>query len=65
LLRNPGRLLTRSMLEDALWERERETSSNIIEVYVRRLRLKLTVDGEPPPIQTVRGSGYRFGSRRA
>lgn len=60
-LRNPGRLLTRAMLEDALWERDRETSSNVIEVYVRRLRMKLAIDGRPAPIETVRGAGYRFG----
>lgn len=61
-LRNPGRLLTRAMFEDALWERDRETTSNIIDVYVRKLRLKLTVDGEPSPIETIRGAGYRFRS---
>jgi two-component system OmpR family response regulator len=61
-MRNAGLLLTRPMLEDALWERDRETSSNIIEVYVRRLRLKLTEGGEPPLIETVRGAGYRFGA---
>jgi two-component system, OmpR family, response regulator len=61
-MRNAGLLMTRPMLEDALWERDRETSSNIIEVYVRRLRLKLTEGGEPPLIETVRGAGYRFGA---
>jgi two-component system, OmpR family, response regulator len=58
LLRNAGLLITRPMLEDALWERDRDTTSNVIEVYVRRLRVKL---GEPPLIRTVRGAGYRFG----
>jgi DNA-binding response OmpR family regulator len=61
-LRNPGRLLTRAMFEDALWERERETTSNVIDVYVRKLRRKLGDDGEPSPIETVRGAGYRFRS---
>jgi DNA-binding response OmpR family regulator len=61
-MRNAGLLLTRPMLEDALWERDRETSSNVIEVYVRRLRLKLSEGGEPSLIETVRGSGYRFGA---
>ena len=59
-LRNPGRLLTRSMFENALWERDRETTSNVIDVYVRKLRLKLAVDGMPSPIETIRGAGYRL-----
>ncbi len=61
LMRNAGRVVTRPMLEDALWERDRDTESNVIEVYVRRLRLKLCASGEGPLIHTVRGAGYRFG----
>ncbi len=61
LMRNAGLLLTRTMIEAALWERDRDTASNLIEVYVRRLRAKLSPCGEPPLIATVRGSGYRFG----
>jgi DNA-binding response OmpR family regulator len=49
------------MLEAALWQRDRELASNLIEVYVRRLRTKLSPNGEPPLIHTVRGAGYRFG----
>jgi two-component system OmpR family response regulator len=59
-MRNAGLLLTRKMLEDALWERDRETASNVIDVYVRRLRRKLSEDGESPLISTVRGVGYRL-----
>lgn len=59
-MRHAGQLITRTMLEDALWEHDRETTSNIIEVYVRRLRRKLDATGVPL-IHTVRGSGYRFG----
>jgi len=61
-MRNAGLLVTREMLEDALWERDRETESNIIAVYVRRLRMKLDVPGVSPLFHTVRGAGYRFGS---
>ncbi len=60
-MRNQGLLLTRAMLEDALWERDRDTNSNVIDVYVRRLRMKLSEAGEEPLIHTVRGAGYRFG----
>ena len=62
-MRNAGRLLTRAMIEDALFERESETTSNVVEVYVSRLRAKLTVDREPQLVHTVRGAGYRFGER--
>ena len=62
LMRNAGLLITRPMLEDALWERDRDTASNVIEVYIRRLRVKLSAGGEPPLIHTVRGAGYRFGN---
>jgi DNA-binding response OmpR family regulator len=61
LMRNAGLLVTRPMLENALWERDRETTSNLIEVYMRRLRAKLGAAGEPALIHTVRGAGYRFG----
>ena len=60
LMRNEGLLVTRTMLENALWERDRMTASNLIEVYIRRLRAKLGAAGEPPLIHTVRGAGYRF-----
>ncbi len=62
-LRNPNRLLTRPMVEDALFGRESETTSNVIEVYVSRLRSKLSARNEPQLLHTVRGAGYRFGRR--
>jgi two-component system OmpR family response regulator len=60
-MRNAGRIVTRAMLEDALFDRESEALSNVIEVYVSRLRSKLSPNGEPSPLRTVRGAGYRFG----
>jgi DNA-binding response OmpR family regulator len=62
-MRNAGRLITRRMIEDALFERESETTSNVVEVYVSRLRAKLTTGGAPQLLHTVRGAGYRFGER--
>ena len=61
-MRNAGLLVTREMLENALWARERYIESNVIAVYVRRLRVKLSPNGEPPLLHTVRGAGYRFGA---
>ncbi|HET9095337.1 MAG TPA: response regulator transcription factor [Candidatus Baltobacteraceae bacterium] len=62
-MRNAGRLITRSMIEDALFERESETTSNVVEVYVSRLRSKMTVGREAQLLHTIRGAGYRFGER--
>lgn len=62
-MRNVDRLLTRRMIEDALFDRESETTSNVVDVYVSRLRSKLTAAGEPQLLHTVRGAGYRFGDR--
>jgi DNA-binding response OmpR family regulator len=62
-MRNADRLVTRRMIEDALFDRESETTSNVVDVYVSRLRSKLTASGEKPLLHTVRGAGYRFGER--
>jgi DNA-binding response OmpR family regulator len=61
-MRNAGIVVTRAMLENALWTRDSELSSNAIEVYVRRLRSKIEFDGMPRLITTLHGIGYRFGS---
>jgi DNA-binding response OmpR family regulator len=60
-LRRPNTLVRRETLEDALWESDRNTASNLIEVYISRLRRKLCAGGEGDLIATVRGIGYRFG----
>jgi DNA-binding response OmpR family regulator len=60
-MRNAGIVVTRRMLEDALWDRDGEINSNAVEVYVRRLRSKLEFDDLPSLITTVYGIGYRFG----
>jgi len=59
-LRRPNALLTRAFLETALWVHDHELVSNVIDVYVGRIRRKLTVDGVPPPLETIRGAGYRL-----
>jgi DNA-binding response OmpR family regulator len=62
LLSAPGRVVTRRALEDRLWDREADPSSNVLDVYARRLRNKLTIDGERQLIETVRGLGYRLAA---
>jgi two-component system, OmpR family, copper resistance phosphate regulon response regulator CusR len=55
-LRNPGRVLTREQLLSHVWGYDFEGASNVVDVYVRYLRLKLGTDR----IITVRGAGYRL-----
>lgn len=62
-MRNEGALVSRAAIEDALFHRESETASNVVDVYVSRLRSKLTAGGERELLHTVRGGGYRFGER--
>jgi DNA-binding response OmpR family regulator len=61
LMRHPGRTVTRRMLEDRLWDRDSDRVSNVLDVYARRLRKKLTERGEPQLLHTLRGLGYRLG----
>lgn len=60
LMRNAGQIVTRRVLEDRLWDRESDPISNVLDVYARRLRLKLSEEGETNVLQTVRGIGYRL-----
>ncbi|MEZ5557212.1 MAG: response regulator transcription factor [Pseudomonadales bacterium] len=57
LMLNPGRVISKSELTDHLYEQDFERDSNVIEVFVGRLRKKLDPCN---PIRTVRGQGYRF-----
>ena len=57
LLRHPGQVLSRTQILFAVWEYDADPSSNVVDVYIRYLRRKL---GEPSPINTVRGAGYRY-----
>jgi DNA-binding response OmpR family regulator len=59
-MRHPNAVITRTMLEENVWNYEFDSISNIIDVYIRRLRRKTEEDGEDSVIQTVRGAGYRM-----
>ncbi|HAG80860.1 MAG TPA: DNA-binding response regulator [Cyanobacteria bacterium UBA12227] len=58
LLTHPRQVLTRDQILERVWGYDFMGDSNIIEVYVRYLRLKLEADGEKRLVQTVRGVGY-------
>jgi two-component system OmpR family response regulator len=57
---NPDRVLTRTMLLEAVWDYRFDPQTNVIDVHVSRLRGKLEADGERPLIHTERGTGYRM-----
>lgn len=59
-LQNPNRLLTRTFIAEKVWEASYDLETNLIDVYVRRLRRKLEMSPDRPLIRTVRGSGYQL-----
>jgi len=56
-MRSPGRVLTRTMIIEHVWQYQFDTDTNLVDVYVNRLRRKLN-DPEGRTLQTVRGFGY-------
>ncbi len=60
LMRHPNRLVTRQMAEEHLWSYDHVVASNVVDVYIRRLRSKIDDDWEVKLLETLRGSGYRL-----
>ena len=58
LMRNAGRVVTRAMISEHVWNYDFDTETNVIDVYVNYLRRKIDSAGEKKLIHTVRGSGY-------
>ena len=63
LMLNPSRVVSKTELTDHLYEQDFDRDSNVIEVFIGRLRKKLDPDGVLKPIATVRGAGYRFSTK--
>jgi len=57
-MRNPDRVLTRTMIADHVWDYDFDPMTNVIDVYVNYLRNKIETGHEPKLIHTVRGVGY-------
>lgn len=60
LLLRSGEVISKSELTDRLYDQDFERDSNVIEVFIGRLRRKLDPDGDLQPIETLRGRGYRW-----
>ncbi len=60
LMRSPGRVLTRTQILEGVWGYHFDPGTNLVDVYIRRLRTKIDLEGEMPLIQTLRGVGYKM-----
>jgi len=64
LMLRAGEVLSKAQITEALYDQDFERDSNVIEVFVGRLRRKLDPDGTYKPIETLRGRGYRLALPR-
>jgi len=64
LMLSAGKVLSKAELTERLYEQDFERDSNTIEVFIRRLRVKIDPEGELNPIETLRGRGYRWALQR-
>jgi len=60
-MRNPDQVLTRTIISEHVWDEAFDSLSNIIDVYIRRLRRKIDEGYQPRLLHTIRGSGYLLG----
>lgn len=58
LMRNAGRVITRTRMIEAVWGHERDIENNTLDVFIRQLRAKIDVPGSHKLIHTIRGVGY-------
>ena len=59
-LQNPGRILTRTLICEKIWESQCDVDANLLDVYMSRLRTKLEATPGEPFFRTVRGVGYQL-----
>lgn len=64
LMLRAGEVISKTELTDRLYDQDFERDSNVIEVFIGRLRKKLDPDNTLKPIETLRGRGYRFALER-
>lgn len=62
LMRSSGRVLTRRFISEHAWDDNFDPLSNVIDVYVARLRKKIDTDHDIPLLETIRGVGYRIAA---
>ena len=57
-MRNKGRVLTRSMLLEQVWDFHFDPKTSIVETHISRVRAKVDRSFDTPLIRTIRGAGY-------
>jgi DNA-binding response OmpR family regulator len=62
LMREPGRVLTRTLIAEHVWNYDVYNQSNVVDVYIRNLRRKIDDPFETKLIHTVRGAGYKLSA---
>ena len=60
LMRNAGKVVTRTMLLEKVWDYHFDPQTNVIDVHISRLRAKIDKEFDTPMLHTVRGAGYRL-----
>ena len=60
LMIHAGEVVSKTRLNEHIYDEDTDRDSNVIEVFIRRLRAKLDPDGSLQPVETLRGRGYRF-----
>ncbi len=61
LLRHPGRPVSRSSIIEEVWRMQRDSMTNVVDVYINYLRRKIDAASDHPLIRTIRGVGYQIG----
>jgi two-component system response regulator PhoP len=64
LMLHAGELVSKADLTEHIYQQDFDRDSNVLEVFIGRLRRKLDPEGTLKPIETVRGRGYRFAIPR-
>ncbi|WP_308515414.1 response regulator transcription factor [Sphingomonas flavescens] len=62
LMREEGKVVTRTMLLERVWNYHFDPQTNIVDTHISRLRSKLNEGGKPDVIETIRGVGYRMAT---
>lgn len=60
LMIHAGEVVSKTRLNEHIYDEDTDRDSNVIEVFIRRLRAKLDPDGSLQPVETLRSRGYRF-----
>jgi two-component system, OmpR family, response regulator len=64
MLRNKGRVVTRTMLLENVWDFHFDPQTSVVETHVSRLRAKIDRGFDRELIETVRGAGYRIRNEK-